>query len=231
MKKIFFIGMFLAVLGFSTIANATLVNNGGGLIYDSDLNITWYDVTYSVTQPYNDTTQYYDRNYWAPAVDWAAGLNAGGVTGWRLPTAVDSYNGTTASQYNNTVSEMGHLFYTELGNMGAYAVGGTAERPEFYDINGEIIVQNKGPFTNLQLGDLWTWAVYWSGTESADPHGVFAFNTTYGYQDAQSKSNPDIFAMAVHEGNIGAQVPEPATMLLFGLGLLGLSGIRRKLKK
>jgi len=43
MKKVFFLGMFLAVFGFSAIANAALINNGNGLIYDTDLNITWYD--------------------------------------------------------------------------------------------------------------------------------------------------------------------------------------------
>jgi hypothetical protein len=39
-KKVFFIGIFLVVLGFSTIAIAALQNNGIDLIYDTDRDIT-----------------------------------------------------------------------------------------------------------------------------------------------------------------------------------------------
>ena len=43
MKKVILIGIFLTVLGFLTIANADLQNNGNGLIYDTDRDITWYN--------------------------------------------------------------------------------------------------------------------------------------------------------------------------------------------
>ncbi len=43
MKKMFFIGIFLAVLGCSTLANAELVDNNNGFVYDTDRNITWYN--------------------------------------------------------------------------------------------------------------------------------------------------------------------------------------------
>jgi hypothetical protein len=56
----------------STVSYAALVDNGGGFIYDSDLNITWYDYNPGAME-------------WGQAMSWASGLNAGGVTEWRLP--------------------------------------------------------------------------------------------------------------------------------------------------
>lgn len=67
--------------------------------YDTDLDITWLrdaDV--------NSVMTAYD------AVTWADGFSFGGYTDWRLPTSDSCYG------YNCTGSEMGHLWYVELGN-------------------------------------------------------------------------------------------------------------------
>ena len=102
-------------------AHATLFNQGtdslgNRLIYDSDLNITWYDYTRS-----GDTWQ--NQVNWADALSVTFGGNT--YTDWRMPTTVDGpyvygYDGTTIGGFNITSSEMGHLFYTELGNDGLY---------------------------------------------------------------------------------------------------------------
>jgi hypothetical protein len=189
MKRLMFVAVLAVVLGFSTLANAALVNNGGGLIYDTDLNITWYDAAD------------YPRN-WSDSKTWAAGLTVGNTTAgtWRLPSTVDGpyvlgYDGTTTAGFNITTSEMGHLYYTELGNKG------------YYDVNGKwqsgYGLVNKGPFTKL----LDTY--YWSGTEhSLDTKFAWFFPFYGGDQTLYSKVNSGS-ALAVHPGNVGAPVPIP----------------------
>jgi hypothetical protein len=143
------------------------------------------------------------------------------------------YDGTTTSGYNITTSELGRLFYTGLGNglgnQGLFDRSGT-ERPDFYDPNGEVVVQNTSPFAKLQLGSIREEARYWSGTEFAlNPDGAWAFSTTYGYQEPNAKANPGLYAMAVHAGNIG--VPDGGlTAMLLGAGVLALAGARRLVK-
>jgi hypothetical protein len=201
------------VAGFlCTAAGAALINNGNGLVYDTDLNVTWYDASHVA-------------GTWAEAVDWTAGLTVEGVSGWRLPSSKQGpytwgYDGTTTGGYNITSSEMGHLFYAELGNSGEFGTLGVETPVLFDDSDVQNTIHNSGPFANLKFGDLWGDgnADYWSSTGAAGTNGIWAFDTTYGGQDNMDKVSAGIYgpgyAIAVHEGN----VPEPMTLAILGLG-------------
>ena len=197
MKKIFTSGSILVmVFGLSLQVHATLYNRGADscgndLIYDSDLNITWYDYT-----P--------DTNTWQNQVNWAGALtvnfNGTIIGGWRLPRTVDApfawgFNGTTTAGSNITSSEMGYLFYTELGNKGNYDTSGNAQ-------SGSGLT-NTGPFHNLCN------SFYWSGTEyAAIPDFAWGVYFGVGGQDVFYKANY-YHALAVHPGDVSvAAVPE-----------------------
>jgi hypothetical protein len=72
MRRIFSLIIVLSsIFGLTLTAYATLWDRGGGLIYATDLNITWYD---PISTPMT----------WGQAMTWAENLTVGGVKGWRL---------------------------------------------------------------------------------------------------------------------------------------------------
>lgn len=103
MKKLF--GLFVALwllYGLSASAHAALIDRGGGMIYSTDLNITWLqDANYARTSGYDAD----GIMTWNGAMAWASNLYYGGYDDWRLPThlTVDT-------------SELRHLTNVELGN-------------------------------------------------------------------------------------------------------------------
>lgn len=186
--------------------------------YDTALNITWLANANYAGAAMN----------WTNANAWAAGLDpyGSGITGWRLPTTIDtgapgaqcSYSGTDCGVNIDTASsEMAHMFYTTLGDNSYYTTSGM----DLQDGGG---LTNTGPFSNIQSN------VYWSATEySTNTYYAWGFNFGNGGQGINVKINDSIYAWAVHAGDVGASaVPVPAAAWLFGSGLLGLVGMSRK---
>lgn len=193
-------------------AQAALVDRGGGLIYDTDLNVTWLS----------------DANVnglmtWSQANDWAANLSYYDsvrdvtYTDWRLPTTTQpdpTCSSQTDSQgygYNCAGSEMSHLFYSELGGNDGVNIATTHNA-------------NYSLFQNIQTGE-----AYWSGTEYAlDTSYAWTFYYSFGFQ-GQGTKDRSMYALAVRPGDVAA-VPVPAAVWLFGSGLLGLVGLARRRK-
>ena len=191
-----------AVLAFSlsTGAQASLVARGGGMVYDDVNNITWAaDANLAQTSGYDAD----GKMTWTEAVAWADQLTLGGFTNWSLPTTVPAVTG-----FNQTGSQMGNLFYNQLG--------GVAESgfPTTHNANYNL-------FTNVQS------YVYWSGSEYAPfPSNAWRFGTGDGNQNTNVKL-VQFYAWAVRPGDVAA-VPVPGAFWLFGSAMVGLMGLKRR---
>jgi hypothetical protein len=185
--------LLLAGLGFASTAQADLVAKlGGTVVYDTDRNLTWL-ANANANGPMT----------WDQANTWAASLNVADHTGWRLPTALNADGSGPCYEYNCTVSELGHLFYGELGGVAGQSITTT------HNANFNL-------FNTIQS------YVYWSDTEyAANPGAAWSFATNSGYQGLGSKDTV-FLAWAVHTGDVAA-VPEPEEymMMLLGFTMVG----------
>ena len=210
---------------FSVSAQAALYDRGNGMIYDDVLDITWLqDANYAYTSGYDAD----GKMTWQQANAWAAQLDHGGYNDWRLPSAnlIDETGNCTIScnlGYNNTNSEIGHMYYNNLGNVGMYDSNGVLQAG--YGITNSSFADastgNSVSILNIQEDH------YWLEDESEFFFlDAWFFDTTDGNQYYELKINSSS-AWAVRDGDVTA-VPIPAAAWLFGSAIVALAGgIRR----
>ena len=84
MKKVLFFIVPLSILLFSMNVSAVLLDRRGGMIYDTDLNITWLkDANYAQTSGYDAD----GMMTWFSAKSWAENLVYSGDDDWRPPSS------------------------------------------------------------------------------------------------------------------------------------------------
>lgn len=94
----------ISVLIINQKAEANLIDRGNGLVYDSDLDITWIsNAGLGGSRTYNGVNG---------AVAYVDGLVYAGYSDWRLPTAHNAIN----PNLNRAIhaSELAHLFYAHI---------------------------------------------------------------------------------------------------------------------
>jgi len=194
----------------SLTARAALFDRGGGMIYDSDLNVTWL--------------QDWDMNglmRWDQVETWVSQLRVGGYSDWRLPIAADG-----ACRGFSCASELAHMFYDEFGATSGHSI-----------LTGTNTA-NLQLFTNIQ-GSQDPFAAYWLGTEDTTNPGfhkeMWTLENPYpqypflggGYLSSTCCGEA-LFAVAVRPGDVISAAPEPETWALMILGLGALAEVRRR---
>jgi hypothetical protein len=193
-----------ALMAGTATTHAALVARGGGMVYDTTLNVTWLaDWNLAKSSGY-DADGAMD---WASAKSWADNLVYGGFDDWRLPSALSADGSGACGPAFDCTSELGHIFYANWG--------ASSGQDYFQGSN----TANLALFGNVQFA-------YWTGTEYApDTSSAWFFYevSTGGFQTYVSKQ-PELYAVAVRIGD----VPEPPTAALALMGLLTLALAARK---
>ncbi|NWH05296.1 DUF1566 domain-containing protein [Desulfobacter latus] len=238
MKKIFLCSVLFLLL-MSGMSQAEMITIGTATYNGNDYNLIWDDDNNGNSVVWLDYSNYVN---WASQVTWTNSLDSAltynidaqySVTwddaAWRLPSTVDGgwdvgYEGdpdndgnyTYTGGYNLANSEMGHLYYEELGNLGYIDTSGNYPQPGWG-------LTETGDFKNLIASR------YWSGTEYANmPSSAWYFRMENGAQSTNNK-HYDAYVLAVRSGQVSASsAPVPGTALLLGAGLLGLAAAGRK---
>lgn len=169
----------------------SIITANGGVIQDPNFGV------HNLSADDFDTSN--GRMSWYGARAWANSLSYGGVSDWRLPNA----NPAEAYFAYESSSELGHLFYSELGGTAGNNIPDTS-----------TFSHEEQPHSYWSTGDDY-FPYFFTTSEGFQSYGSSFASGTYGY------------AWAVRSGDVAA-VPLPGAVWLFGTGLLGWLGAKRR---
>ena len=163
-------------------ANAELIDRGGGLIYDTERDITWLQ---NANFPQSIDLARRGKITWHAAMDWASNFRyydpARKKTwdDWRLPSARDLDSTDICFGFDCPGSELGEMYF-------ANGIGET----------------NPGPFRNVEPFS------YWSETSRAPLFGAWLFHFGLGKQDFTGPFEDTLlgFVWPVRDGDVGPPV-------------------------
>lgn len=180
--------------------------------YDSVRDTTWTDWRLPGVSPINGSTfQIAFRN------------NATSDEGYAR-TTTDGSDGAWRDAFGTPVSEMGYMYYVNLGNLGTCTPNDASPSSCVLQPGRGLI--NTGPFTNLTKE--FNPIPYWTATTYGATQAWY-LNFSAGFQgrgdtEAASSGVDFHYVWAVRDGDVAVQVvPLPAAAWLFGaaLGVLG----------
>jgi len=226
-------GLLLSLTTLNAEASLTSYTgaDGAGLVYSSVSNVTWtqdanlfetlYNANNNLVNLITAVTPSYNDPYWGTQAIGDGGAiddfdtSTGRLSWWGAQAFTNYLNSINYGGSNQwalpsaganpvqTGTQFGQLFYIELGGVANAAIPNTAT------------------FTNEQAH------AYWSGTEYASYlQEAWVFGTQEGNQNDVAKSN-QYYAWAVSPGQVSA-VPVPGAVWLFGTGLVGWLGFKRR---
>lgn len=204
-SKISVLLSFIAIV-LNAPAWAALYERPGGMIYDSDLEITWIADT-NLAKTMGASEDGFMR--WEDAQTWVENLTYRDFSDWRLPTHTDPDPGCTSLQgvpsdnsrgFNCSLSEMGHLFYVELGgSMGESITMSRDSDVDLFTFGRRRLYGSRG--------------LFWTGdTRRVGPTNIMVWRFSFedGGQGEWQGSIP-LRVLVVRDGDVGNGRCRPTT--------------------